>query len=181
MKIRRRWPTVLGAALPLVFSVFVAAPPAQAAPARAGALVDVVCTGNETSTYTPPLTNTPQPTTVQSSENYSCTSLLTGVSSGTSTTTISGSYSCVISLQPFSATSTYHWNTGQTSTAEYDVTLVRAANNTTVVTAVGTVTAGLGQGAAFTNVIVKPALNLTACASGGLAQLTGPATLTLLL
>ncbi|MGW0931411.1 hypothetical protein [Streptomyces sp. NPDC002644] len=174
----RRYLVGLCALVSLLSTTMVLAPAAQA---RSGSLVDIVCEGNETSTYSPPLTNTPQTTGVQSTENYTCSSLLTGVSSGTSSVTISGTYSCVLSLQPFTATSTYHWNTGQTSTAEYGVTLARAADGTTTVTAIGTVTAGLGQGAAFTNVIVKPALDLTACSGSGLSQLTGPAVLTMLL
>lgn len=167
--------TALG--LSLILLGFLTAPAASAAP------VSIVCAvGSQTNTYTPPITNTPQPVTIDFTENYNCTSLLTSVTSGTGAYTASTTASCGLTLDgPYSYTETYTWSTGQSSTVTYTTgETVRAANGTTTVTSTGTVTAGLGLGSTVTHVVVEPALSVTACAGAGISNLTGVATLAIL-
>ncbi|MGV9698693.1 hypothetical protein ACWDTR_23405 [Streptomyces sp. NPDC003470] len=145
--------------------------------------VGVVCAaGSHTSAYNPPVINTPRTTTVTSTENFSCTSVLTGVSSGSGTSASTLSLNCLLTVSsPFSATWTYEWNTGETSTITFGLSeAVKAADGTTVVTSTGSVTAGLGQGSLAVKVTVMPQLSLTACATTGVSAVTGPATLTIL-
>ncbi|MDP9073974.1 MAG: hypothetical protein M3N98_07335 [Actinomycetota bacterium] len=76
---------------------------------------------------------------------------------------------------------TYRWNTGKSSTITFDrTTVARAADGTTTVTALGTVSKGLAKGSIATRVVVLPAIDLTACATMGLAAQTGTATLEVL-
>jgi hypothetical protein len=126
------------------------------------------------------MTNTVQNVAVTSTENFSCTSLLTAVSSGAGSKTSTYSLSCLLALQPPNNTSThtYAWNTGQSSTVTYtSSTVVVAANNTEVITSLGSVTSGLGQGDLVTRVVVLPSLSLTACSTTGVSATTGVATL----
>ncbi|MGW2477729.1 hypothetical protein [Streptomyces sp. NPDC001665] len=150
---------------------------AIAVPATAQALpVDITClTGNRTTTYTPPLTNTVKPEHLDLDEHWGCASLLSGVSSGNATSSVDVSTSCVISVQsPLTLparTVTYHWNTGAHSTVTYPATVaVRAADGTVTTTSVGAVVDGLGQGQVATAVNVEPNLNVTACSTTGLSQ-----------
>lgn len=111
---------------------------------------------------------------------FSCVSSTTAVSSGTSTFSRHREVSCLLALTPPNTVTsdTYHWNTGQTSTVTYDsTTAVRAADGTTTVTAVGEVTDGLGQGSTATEVVVEPQLSPTACATTGLEDTNGTASL----
>jgi hypothetical protein len=146
--------------------------------------MDVVCEGSQTVTYSPPLTNTPQQITTQRNVNLSCTSLLTAISSGNGSSVFPETTSCLLSVTPPNTVSTftYNWNTGQSSTVTFSSnTVVHAANGTTTVTALGSITSGYGQGALATRVVVSPALSLTACATTGITQQTGITTLTLLI
>ncbi|MDX3489097.1 hypothetical protein [Streptomyces sp. ID05-18] len=81
-------------------------------------------------------------------ESCNCTFLLPSVTSGTGAYTASTTASCGLTLDgPYSYTETYTWNTGQSSTVTYTTgETVRAANGTTTVTSIGTVTVGLGAG-----------------------------------
>ncbi|MEW2266313.1 hypothetical protein ACGF5T_32080 [Streptomyces sp. NPDC047853] len=166
----RRKAAVVGASVALGLAGAVAVPTtAHATP------VDITClTGNRTTHYTPPLTNTPRPTHLSLDENFSCVSLLGGVSSGTSTSSRDVTTSCLLSLQtPLNIparTITYHWNTGDHTTVTYPaVTAVRAADGTVTIISIGAVTDGLGEGQVATQTTVEPNLNLTACATTGLS------------
>ncbi|MGW2277822.1 hypothetical protein [Streptomyces sp. NPDC001770] len=162
----------------LLIAGFAAAPAASATP------VDITCAvGSQTASYSPPLTNTTQPTLASVTENYSCISLTTGVSSGATSAVFPEDAGCLLVAQPaHTAVTTYTWNTSQTSTITFTLSnVVRALNGTTTVTSLGSVTAGLGQGSLATRVIVLPALSLTACSSTGVASQTGVATLTVTL
>ncbi|MFJ6438841.1 hypothetical protein [Streptomyces sp. NPDC091416] len=137
--------------------------------------VDITClTGSRNTVYTPPLTYTPGPTSLQITDHFSCASLLSGVSSGSGSYTVNlPSTSCLASVQsPLSSnTATYHWNNGTSSTISFaSSTAVRAANGTVTVTSIGAVTSGLGLGQTVTRVTVEPNLNLTACLTGGLSE-----------
>ncbi|MET8576548.1 hypothetical protein [Streptomyces sp. NPDC005012] len=167
----------LGSTLALAASGLLSASQASAAP------VGIVCAlGSQSNTYTPPLTNTPQPLTAHVNENYSCTSLLTGVSSASGSATIEFMAGCLLTALPLvSDELTYTWSTGQASTILFNnTTEVRAANGTATITSTGSVTSGLGQGSTATRVVVLPALSLTACATTGVSAQTGTATLAVL-
>ncbi|MFI8178676.1 hypothetical protein ACIF6H_36095 [Streptomyces microflavus] len=158
----------LGTALSLALTTVVLAPTAaHASP------VDITClTGNRHTTYSPPLTNTPKPESLAITDNFSCLSLLSGVSSGTSTLGVNlPSSSCLLELTFLSALPVnYTWNTGQSSTITYATSnAVRAANGTVTTTSIGTVTAGLGLGQVATLITVEPALSPTACAGVGIS------------
>ncbi|MEV6808437.1 hypothetical protein [Streptomyces sp. NPDC051132] len=151
------------------------------APAAHAAGVDIVCAvGSEHASYDPPLTNAPRSTDITETENFGCTSLTTGVSSGTAAFSRTRDVSCLLVLTPpHTVTSeTYAWNTGQSSTVTYvSTTAARAADGSTVVTALGSVTSGFGQGSAVTKVVVEPQPSLTACATTGLQSTNGTASL----
>ncbi|MGW0929023.1 hypothetical protein [Streptomyces sp. NPDC002644] len=151
------------------------------APSAHAAAVDITClVGSSNVTYDPPLTNTSRTTNTTVTNDFGCTSLLTGVSSGTVTASRVQELSCLLALTPPTATSseTYTWNTGQTSTATYvSTTVVRAVDGTATVTATGSVTSGLGQGSSATKIVVIPQLSLTACATTGLEETNGIASL----
>ncbi|GAA3021073.1 hypothetical protein [Streptomyces fulvorobeus] len=175
----RRAVTATSATLGLGLSGVIAIPTAaQAAP------VGIVCAvGSQTTNYSPPLTNAPRQTTAASTENYGCTSLFTGVSSATGTHTATSEQSCLLTVVPPTNTSTrtYTWNTGQSSTITFvSSTVVTAADGTTTITSLGSVTTGLGQGSAAVRVVVQPQLSLTACATTGLNTVNGIATLNIL-
>ncbi|MGC0420014.1 hypothetical protein [Embleya sp. AB8] len=159
----------------LAVVVTLASAGAVIAPASASASpVDITClTGNRHTAYTPPLTNTPKPEALAISDNYSCISLLSGVSSGSSSLAVElPSSSCLLELTFLTSLPVaYHWNTGQSSTITYATSnAVRAADGTVTTTSVGAVTAGLGSGQAATLITVEPALNPIACATTGLSD-----------
>jgi hypothetical protein len=178
----RRAAGAFAAALALGLTAVAAVPPA--AQAASPGLVDITCPlGAYTTNISPPLTNTQRPTTFDSTENLSCTSLLSGVSSGTTHRTSTIDLSCLLFLQPPTAqqTVTYSWNTGQSSTVTYvSYTIAMAANGTRAITKVGAVTQGLGIGEIATEVLVIPSLSLNACATTGISTQTGDATLAIL-
>ncbi|GAA2118594.1 hypothetical protein GCM10009759_66010 [Kitasatospora saccharophila] len=145
--------------------------------------VDITCAvGSQTASYSPAMTNTTQPTSASITENYSCTSLSTAVSSGSTSAVFAEDAGCLLTAQPaHTAVTTYTWDTSATSTITFTVSnVVRAVDGTTTVTSLGSVTAGLGQGSLATRVIVLPALSLTACAGAGVSSQTGTATLSIL-
>jgi hypothetical protein len=97
-------------------------------------------------TYSPGITNTTQTVTAAISESYSC-GPLGSVTSGSGSLTIS-----------FPAT-----------------TVTRAADGTTTIVSVGTVTSGLGQGEVATRTVVLPRLNPDECGSAqGVTQESVP-------
>ena len=71
------------------------------------------------------------------------------------------------------------WNTGISSTVTYTIHVEKPLNGSVLVTDTGTVTSGFDQGATAVERVVLPQLDPTACAGAGVAQLTGPYTLTL--
>ncbi len=169
-----RWTTAL---LCVAAGTLLPIPPAQAAS------IGLVCAvGSQTATYSPPMTNTTHVSTVRIRENYSCASLLTGISSGQGTASFLEDTSCLLTVQPAVAdVITYRWNTGKSSVITFNRTSVaRALNGTTTITSVGSVTSGPGQGSAATRVVALPAPNLVACSTFGVSSQTGPATLVIL-
>ncbi|TRV71726.1 hypothetical protein FKN01_31420 [Streptomyces sp. 130] len=177
----RRLTAIASAATLLGGAALLAAPTASAAPAAVG---DLVCTGSQTAHFSPPLTNTPTTVTATVQENYNCLSLLSPISSGSGGyTAVRPDNSCLLSLSPLGTSQvTYGWNTGQTSTVTFNNTnVIRAANGTTTTISTGAVTSGYSTGSLVTRELVAPALSLTACATTGVSDSTGVATLTVLL
>ncbi|WP_326919838.1 hypothetical protein [Actinophytocola sp.] len=159
-----------------VLSMLLAAPAAHATSATL-----VHCEGSFTVTYDPPLTNTPRLTDVTFHNDLdSC--LTGGVTSGDASGEFSAIRSCTtLDLPPHPATTTFSWNTGASSTIAFSLSTVdRLVNGTTVVTSYGTVSQGFDQGAQAIHTAVQPQLNPIACASSGVAQLTGPDVLQLI-
>ncbi len=141
----------------------------MAPPAAADAL-GVTCgpPSSQTSTFTPPLTNTPQPVTVQVSTQYGpCTAASApGLTSGSRTAAISyPNRSCLDLLDSSPLTFTITWNTGQKSTISGNTTatVVGAA---LVVTVTGNVTSGLFQGGSVIQTVTGPATDITLCTLG---------------
>ncbi len=165
------------AALALMLGLDAGTAAAQATP------VTIVCVGAQTTHYNPPLTNTTQNTTAKTTEDHNCTPL-PDVSSAHSTHTATSPQSCVLTLVPPTNTSTrtYTWNNGQRSTITFfSSTVVTLVNGFKVLTFIGTVTDGLGEGGIATRVVTLPSLNPTACATTGISSLTGTVTLEIVL
>ncbi|MGW4806892.1 hypothetical protein [Kitasatospora sp. NPDC004272] len=148
--------------------------PAHAAP------LDATCTGTDTTTYTPGLTNTPQSVTVSGTIHLTCLSLShPAITAGT----ISGggtapNLTCAVLEQPSSGSSTVAWNDGTHSAYTYSTALGPGAAGTQLLTLTGTVTSGTFNGDSLVITVVFANADLTACDSpGGLTSRTGPATL----
>ncbi|MER5629126.1 hypothetical protein [Streptomyces nitrosporeus] len=156
-----------------------AVPQAHAAQAQ---VTDITCLGSTTENYNPALTNTTQVVSASFTENYSCTSLTTSVSSGNTSSARVGTQNCLLSSTPSGVEIvTYVWNNQSASTVTFDdVNVIRAVNGTATITSTGSVVSGLGVGSSAVRVIVIPQLSLTACATTGVSSATGTATLSIL-
>lgn len=136
--------------------------------ATASGLLDVTCTGSQTSTYSPPLTLTPRASTTTASTQYGpCVSLSQpGITSGSRTASIFyPSRSCLDLLDSQAITFTIKWNTGQTSTISANTT-TSVVGATLTVTITGTVTSGLFTGDSVVQVNEGPATDVTLCTLG---------------
>ncbi|MFI2783557.1 hypothetical protein [Streptomyces sp. ALB3] len=143
------------------------AAPASAAPTG---LLDITCTppSSNSTTFSPPLTNTPALVTRTGSAQFGpCVSLSRpDVTSGSSSRPpTSLLLDCSDLLTASSTTTTITWNTGETSTLSLNstATIIGAA---LITTATGTVTAGLFQGDTVVRTTVAPALTVTTCTLG---------------
>lgn len=175
--LRPRYPwTAVTALLLAVLSTLTAAPAADATSATL-----VHCAGSFTVTYDPPLTNTPRLTEVTFHNDLDSCSI-GPVASGDASGEFSAIRSCTtLDLPPHPATTTFTWNTGASSTIAFSLSTVdRLVNGTTVVTSYGTVTQGFDRGAQAIHTAIQPQLDPIACASAGVAQLTGPEILQLI-
>ncbi|RAJ31263.1 hypothetical protein K353_06167 [Kitasatospora sp. SolWspMP-SS2h] len=166
--------TLTAAALTTAGMIITAAP-ASATP------TDLECTvGSQVNSYSPPLTNTTRSTTVSTDESFTCASLTNTITSGTSHRSGTFNASCLLSLQPPTASQTavYRWNNGTSSTITYvSDAVVTAANGSLLITKVGAATAGVGIGQNATEVVAIPQLSVSACAGTGITAQTGLATL----
>jgi hypothetical protein len=112
-------------------------------------------------------------------ETYSC-GPLGSVTSGSGSFTVTESAGCLADISLPADTATYTWNSPNgSSTISFPATTVaRAADGTTTVISVGSVTSGLGAGQVATRTVVLPQLDPGACASSqGVTQEVGTATL----
>ncbi|MEU0664336.1 hypothetical protein [Streptomyces lavendulocolor] len=121
-----------------------------------------------TSTYTPPLTSTPQPSTTNTSALYGpCVSQSNpALTQGSRKASVSfASRSCLDLLDSTSVSFTIQWNTGQSSTVAGNAsTTIVGASRVLVVT--GNVTAGLFAGDSFVQTAIAPATDITLCTLG---------------
>jgi hypothetical protein len=145
----------------------------------ANATTLVSCTGTETLTFQPPLTNTPTSTQIHFDiELIHC--LLGGVSSASSVGDFTATTNCTaLTILPPAFSDTYTWNTGASSTVTYTAPVETVVNGTLVVTDTGTVTSGFNNGALANETTTLPQPNLTACTGAGVAQVNGPYLLTM--
>jgi hypothetical protein len=132
--------------------------PAHAAPG------DLTCTENESVSYSPGLLNTRRPVDVSVYNVLSCTSPTDpAVTGGHVQATVHGlDRSCTDLTASGSGSYTITWNTGETSTINYN----RSANHvlgTLVIVENGTVTAGKFTGDSTTHVVALLNLDLLAC------------------
>lgn len=139
---------------------------------------DLTCAENESVTYSPGLLTTPRPVDVSVYNVLSCTSLSDpAVTGGHVQAAIRGlNRSCSDLAASGSGSYTITWNTGETSTINYN----RSANyvlGTLVIVENGTVTAGKFTGDSTTHVVELLTLNLLAClAEPGLTTASGSGT-----
>jgi hypothetical protein len=171
----RRVPSLLGLLVLVAASIIVPGERAVADPAESALL----CQGTVNVSYDPPLTYANTPTQVSATEDLNC--LTGGVSSGSA----SGSYvttaGCTSIRLLVVASTTYFWNTGQSSEVTYTTTAIeRLLNGTVLVTEQGTVTSGFGQGKTAVYQMILPQPDLLACAGAGVSHLTGTEVLTFL-
>ncbi|MER5629127.1 hypothetical protein [Streptomyces nitrosporeus] len=145
-----------------------------AAPVSASAgVLDATCTGSNTTTYQPGLTNTPAVVTVQGTITMDCVStdlntslLLRGTITGGGT----GTLSCALLQSPTSGSSTINWATVSgspyaTSSYIYTTALSPGTSGTTVLTLTGDITSGLYDGDGILIVTVFANADLGACSS----------------
>jgi hypothetical protein len=149
----------------LLGSALAVAPAAQAA---TSGVLDLTCTppSSAVSTYSPPLTNSPQLVSSTVSFQFGPCVSGAGVTSGTAAlNNAPRERSCLDLLGSASRTLTVTWNTGQTSTMSLNVSAtVVGALLETVLT--GTVTAGLFQGDTVVIDQTAPAASVLTCTAG---------------
>lgn len=164
---------VVTAVMSSSFAVAVNAVPAEA---HIGASV-LQCVGTQTLDFDPPLINSPRPTRVTFTEDFS-TCRLGGVSAGSGAGESSETTGCITVTVP-TATATYHWETGEWSTVNWSTNAVSKLNGTIAVIAHGTVTDGLFAGATALSEVILPQPDPIACAGNGVPSVSGADTLTL--
>ncbi|MET8799380.1 hypothetical protein ABZV91_23630 [Nocardia sp. NPDC004568] len=125
-------------------------------------------------TYDPPVTLTPQVTTVHGVGDLPLCPVGGPISSVQYEYTTTITKSCIDIVEGGSGTRVFTYNTGDTSTFAYNRT-VTTVDGVPVVTATGTITAGEFAGALAEQVTVQAALNPLCL--GGVASVTGAVTL----
>jgi hypothetical protein len=140
----------------------------------------LLCQGTVNVSYDPPLTYDDKPTQVSATEDFDyCPT--GGVGSGSASSGYTTTAGCTSVRLFVVSSSTYFWDTGQSSEVTYTTTAIeRLLNGTVLVTEQGTVTSGFGQGKTAVYQMILPQPNLLACAGAGVSHLTGPEVLTFL-
>jgi hypothetical protein len=158
------------------FAAAVVACSLSAVPAHA-ATVEQVCVGTEVTTFSPPLTLTPQQVSITVSGIYpTCTNA--GAVTATYAETFSLTASCLTLFDSGSALRTFTWGgTVAPSQFQYNVTSSAAAGQV-VVTNTGVITSGGFAPAGAVQVITLVTPNVLQCLAGGVPSVTGPTTLT---
>jgi hypothetical protein len=151
----------------LLVSLLVSAGPASA---RESGLLDVTCTppSSSSTSYSPPLTNTPQPSATSSSWQLGpCVSAsVPGLTSGAhSDTGTLRPRSCLELLGSGALTAAVTWNTGDTSMLSLNRTTT-VVGAVMIVTMTGTVTDGLFTGDTVIATFTGPATDILLCTAG---------------
>ncbi|MFH8755946.1 hypothetical protein [Streptomyces atroolivaceus] len=159
--------TTLAALLSLTVALLAGAGPVSA---RENGLLDATCTtpSSSSTTYSPPLTNTPQLSTTSSSWQLGpCVSAsVPGLTSGShSDTGTLRSRSCLELLSSGAVTLVFNWNTGATSTMSLNRTTT-VVGAVMIVTMTGTVTSGLFAGDTVVITLASPATDVLLCTAG---------------
>jgi len=165
-RLRSRLTAALAVVCLLMGGVLVAAP-AHGAPSG---LLDVTCTvpSSEATTYSPPLSLTPQTVAFSSTVQYGpCVSLShPDVTSGSRSLQANvPNRTCLALLETAPSNYTITWNTGQTSTITGNRTAT-VVGATLVVTVTGNVTSGLFNGDTVVQTSIGPATDILACTLG---------------
>jgi hypothetical protein len=156
---------------------------AVGAPA-AGAATVLTCPGTETSTFSPPLTDTPTPTSITISHHYGpCVNAADPLElrTGTASVTIpSGAATCTSLLFTTHMSRVIHWSTGTTSTFELTANASFLPGGVIQIVEDGSITAGEFAGDTVLSTVTVAAPNfLVDCAGAGVSQFTGVATMTI--
>ena len=153
-----------------------------ASPAHAATLL--TCAGAQSVTYSPGLTNAPQPVALHVENTFQpCLNLThplelrTGTAS-TNLPAVSRTCSSVLEARP--GTRVIHWSTGTTSTFTFIAEATSLAGGAVQVVQQGSITAGEFQGATAIGVVVLASTEFANCATTGVTSQGGAMTLTLL-
>ncbi|RQS09783.1 hypothetical protein DIE07_15130 [Burkholderia sp. Bp9002] len=144
----------------------------------------VICTGTETQSFNPALTNTQRNLVVTDTASLSpCLVVgVSGINSATESAQGVANLSCQTLLAGGPATKVIHWSNGQSSTFSYTATS-SAVNGNFVITQTGNISAGLFKGQSAVGVSTLTSLSqpdfLTACAGSGITSVSGATTLTI--
>ncbi|MGW7446956.1 hypothetical protein [Kitasatospora sp. NPDC054795] len=176
------FPRVLGS---VAVALTLAAWPA-AAGAEPATLVSVTCTGQSTITYSPPVTDTPQPLQITADGKLgseaplgTCTAIgatLTGASYHEQFQTPAQSCNSTVGTQ--SGTRVYTWDDSETSTFSYTTVLVRVGGQSASLRS-GTITSGRFSGLTAQELTIVPVLDPLLCATTGVPSATSQTTLTI--
>lgn len=155
-------------------------------PASGAQAVELMrCEVESNLTYTPGLRFESEPQTLVADADYlNCTANPYHVTSGNRINTVSFDRGCITLDHSLSGTLDIVWNTGDTSTIDYEITSDTVLGQT-VFTQNGTIVAGLFQGATFFEQVTETAINqLPGClpppfGSGSVTNVTGTGTLVL--
>jgi hypothetical protein len=179
---RVRMLAALAALLAATASIAVIAPSAaSASPAL------VTCTGQEAVSWSPPLTDTPQNTTVTIDGALGalanpgiCVSVGTSVSSVSYQEIFAfPNDSCTTAALNVPGSRVFMWDDGQTSTFTFSASIVNGIG-TEIVTLTGTITAGRFNGHVAVETIQVPQLDPALCAGSGATSNTAQAELEIL-
>lgn len=143
----------------------------------AGAATLLSCTGTESVTYSPPVTATPQSTTIDVNGNLPVCLLGGGITSVRYQENITNTVSCLNLLGSGTGTRVFTYNDNSTSTFGYNKTVTTVGGNN-IITFTGTILAGRYAGATAEEVITQVALNPLCL--GGVGSTVGAVTLAIL-
>jgi len=152
-------------------------------------LQSLICEGRAVATYDPPVTNTPQLTTVHVDVRYGLESAGVGaclvvgapITGGFRSSTVTLITSCTELLNSVPGLVTqYSWNDGSASTTKAQIQAVNRLESTSEIVEEGTITSGFGEGHHADWANTYPNLALDACATTGVSRLEGASKLTIL-
>lgn len=156
-------------------------------PASPGhALSSIVCTGEQTAHFSPPLGVLPRPTTISIDEEYGpdagglCLGAAEGQGHGVAHPPLA---SCLVGVPlPGADVIQYVFDDGETLHLEvtYVVTETVRVGGQTIVTSAGTVTAGDVEGALVQREVILPSGDVDKCLQGQLHEISGIAEIVIL-